>query len=368
MNNSTGPIVVIIDSLMCGGAQRLALLDINELVRRKIDVRLITLKPERVGDSMSQDCLLADDAWVFIPFLSPLSLRAWWRLWRVLYAWKPSSIITHLWFSNVVGRIASICTSARSRLAFEHNVYDGVYHEWQYALDRQLARFTTRIIAVSHSVRESLLKHRFSESKVLTIQNCIDQSAYQTIPTPDTNIRASLGISPEECVLICVGRLVYQKGIDVLLRVFATLPSGILVLVGDGKERKNLEELITKLHLDDRVRVLGTRRDIPDLLRMANIFVLPSRWEGLPMVILEAMTAGIPIVASAVNGTLEVLTDKETAYLVASESESDLREALVTLMESPEKRKIISDAAKKKSAKYSIQQHVDRLLEQCETS
>lgn len=362
--SSQGPIVVLVNSLMRGGAQRLVIHDVNELYARGIDVRLITLEAERPRDSMMEECLLPSANRVCIPFPSFLSFTSWRNLYIVLREIRPRAIITHLWFSNTVGRICAMLARIPTRIAFEHNVYEGIRHRWQYMVDRFLANHSTYVVAVSDAVRQFLQAHDIPGVRIQTVRNAIDLKPPSHM-LPRAELRQSLHLSLQELVLVCVGRLIPQKGIDILLRVFATLPEGKLIIVGDGSERSTLEEMIQDLHLGDRVQLLGTRKDIPDLLRMADIFVLPSRWEGLPMVILEAMAAGLPIVASAVDGTREVLVNEEMALLVQAESETQLRQALERMMRDQELRRTFQERVLKEIQNYSVTRHVDRLLELC---
>jgi glycosyltransferase involved in cell wall biosynthesis len=133
-------------------------------------------------------------------------------------------------------------------------------------------------------------------------------------------------------VIGSIGRLERQKAYDVLIRALAGLPGARLVLVGDGPERPALERLAGDLGVADRVAVTGWRPDARLSLAGFDVFALPSRWEGLPLVILEAMHAGLPVVATDVGSVAEAVRDGRTGLLVARDDVEGLRGALGRLL------------------------------------
>lgn len=140
--------------------------------------------------------------------------------------------------------------------------------------------------------------------------------------------------------LISVGRLVAWKGIDGLIETIASLPYVGLVVVGDGPERKNLEALARQLGVDQRVYFAGQipRAEVPAYLRACDLFVLNSRYEGLPHTVLEALAAGLPVVATAVGGTPEILRDGENGRLITVGDTNELSDAIREVLEMPTSR------------------------------
>jgi glycosyltransferase involved in cell wall biosynthesis len=150
--------------------------------------------------------------------------------------------------------------------------------------------------------------------------------------------RAELGLSEEDRVLVCVGRLSRAKGQRHLLRALALLapqfPRLRCLLVGDGEERAALEALAQELSLGPALRFLGSRDDVPELLSLGRAFVLPSEWEGLPVALLEAMAAGLPCVATRVAGTAEVIREG-SGLLVPPSDPAALAAAIRSLLLDP---------------------------------
>jgi glycosyltransferase involved in cell wall biosynthesis len=128
---------------------------------------------------------------------------------------------------------------------------------------------------------------------------------------PTTNFGNNLSAP----VVLTLARLDRQKGLPVLLHAASLVPDAVFVIAGEGPERPALEALRTELDLEGRVQLLGQRDDVSELLARCDLFVLPSLFEGLPLSLLEAMAAGKPVIATAIAGTLEAVTDGETGLL-----------------------------------------------------
>jgi starch synthase (maltosyl-transferring) len=178
-----------------------------------------------------------------------------------------------------------------------------------------LSRCVDRHVAVSRHVA-SRLRERFgvADSKVRVIPNAVVLGE----PEPrSARLRAEVTGDERRPLVLTVARLDAQKGLPYLLDAAAAVPDAVFAIAGDGPERAMLEARARTLGLEDRVRFLGHRRDVPALLAASDVFVLPSLAEGLPLSVLEAMAVGIPVVATAIGGTDEVVHDGETGTLVA---------------------------------------------------
>jgi glycosyltransferase involved in cell wall biosynthesis len=183
----------------------------------------------------------------------------------------------------------------------------------QHAL---LTRCVDRHVAVSQHVA-ARLRERFGvpDTRIAVIPNAV--AIVDPVP-PSAQLRAELAGSDGTCpIVLAVARLDPQKGIEHLVRAAAEVPGAIFVIAGDGPDREGMEALARSLGVDRRVRFLGHRRDVPELLAACDLFVLPSLYEGLPLSVLEAMAAGIPVIATAIGGTDEVVRNGETGTLVA---------------------------------------------------
>jgi starch synthase (maltosyl-transferring) len=195
-----------------------------------------------------------------------------------------------------------------------------------------------RHVCVSQDVAAfSAARGRLPVSKICVIPNGVDAARIAEAPRADLT---QFGIPPASRTLLFVGRLDPQKGPFVLLAAVKDLlprhPELQVLMVGDGPLRENLRAWVVKENLQSRIHFAGRRNDVPSLLRAADLFVLPSLWEGLPNVVLEAMAAGIPTVASRVEGISDLLVDRRTGLIVPPNSPPDLGEAIEEILADPQ--------------------------------
>lgn len=161
-------------------------------------------------------------------------------------------------------------------------------------------------------------------------------------------------------VLLAVGRLHPQKGFDVLLRAFAALPPHLacwnLWIAGTGDARADLQQLAAELHVSERVRWLGFVESVETLYRAADLFVQPSRYEGMSNALLEAMASGLPVIATdTCPGALELVVDGETGRIAPGESPAGLATTMEELMDSPSRRRTLGDAARSRSRAFRLE-------------
>jgi len=180
--------------------------------------------------------------------------------------------------------------------------------------------------------------------------------------------RKRLGLSGGGLVFGAVGRLEEQKGHVYLLAALPALmreiPDLTVLLVGEGREQERLKRQVRDLGLERTVRFLGTRRDLPEIFRALDLFVQPSLWEGLPLALLKAMGAGLPVVATRVSGSREVIGDGVNGCLVAPGDPEALARVLLELARQPEARRRLGAAARRTvAAQYSLDAMLTRLEE-----
>jgi glycosyltransferase involved in cell wall biosynthesis len=182
-----------------------------------------------------------------------------------------------------------------------------------------------------------------------------------------SELRKRLGFGDGTRVLLCVGRLSHEKGHADLVRAFprmrelaGNLPLR-LVLVGDGPERPRIEELCRRLNLTDIVRLVGQQNDIGPYYGIADVFVLPSLSEGCPNVLLEAMAAGVPVVATAVGGVPEVVTSRRDAILVKKNDVAALASATSELLKDQQLRNYLVRSARQVVAQKSPQAYFESI-------
>jgi glycosyltransferase involved in cell wall biosynthesis len=205
-----------------------------------------------------------------------------------------------------------------------HGGAASVLYQWA---ERLLRPLTTATVCVADSERRTgLAAHTCDEHTTVVIRNGVGPAASQ-----------AGGARSERPRLVSVGRLQAPKDTVTLVRALAALRGRPFeaVLVGDGPDRPAVEEEVKRLGLESTVELLGERDDVPQLLGTADVFVLSSHSEGLPMSILEAMAAGVPVVASNVGGVPEVVVDGDTGLLVPPGDPKSLAAAIERLLEDP---------------------------------
>lgn len=224
------------------------------------------------------------------------------------------------------------------------------------------------VISVNSSTHENLLAWQPGlANRSVVIKNCIGAGANpKGIQLDRERLLAQIdpSIGSDTTLMLFASRLHHQKGVDVLLSALVELKRSdyICLIAGTGEEREKLEAMATSLGLTDRVRFLGFRSDVPELLRLSHFMVLPSRYEGMPLIILEAMAAGCPIIATSVDGTAEVLRDEISALLVSPDDASMLSRAISRYLESASLRDTLAEQARLDSEDYSADNIARQLL------
>ncbi|MFN8632548.1 MAG: glycosyltransferase [Chloroflexota bacterium] len=293
---------------------------------------------------------------------SPRDPGAFLRLVRLLQHERPDVVHTFLIAAGIYGRLAAFAAGVPLVLAAEQNVYE--QKPRRHALmERLLALRTYRIVACCEVVARFYQQQvGVGPSKVAVIYNAV---RFERRPdaADQRAARAALGLPPDAFVLGTLGRLTEQKGQRALLqtvaRLLPSIPSLYLFLAGIGPLREQLEAEAAALGIADRVRFLGLRRDRATLYAAMDAFVLPSRWEGLSLALVEAMGAGRAVVATAVGGNPEVVTDGRTGLLIPSGDADALTDALASLAADPERRAALGEAAASEArARFSIERHV----------
>jgi glycosyltransferase involved in cell wall biosynthesis len=227
-----------------------------------------------------------------------------------------------------------------------------------------------RILAISESVRTELLESGASPAKVLTVPAPVHVGLYARASAD--GIRESLGLPASALVITTVGHAVPVKGWDILIRAYAQVaaqaPESRLLLVGstaDGDEvetTRSLRSLAEQLGVLDRVVFPGRRSDIPRILAGSDIFVLPSRSEGRPFALLEALAAGLPCVVARVGGIPEMISHNENGILFEREDASGLAAALGSLMSDSQLRSRLSAGGRTTAERFGLREATDAML------
>ena len=200
----------------------------------------------------------------------------------------------------------------------------------------RIVELADRVICVSEGVRASFPSFGVAQRKVRAILNGIRP---RRVRANRLALRRELGLSSSSRIALTVGRMTEQKGYDRLVRAAPSIVSGapdiVLVWVGSGPLEAELRAVVREADLEARVRFLGRRRDVPALLAASDLLVLPSRFEGLPLVVLEAMAAGLPVVGTRACGIVEAVVDGETGRLVDGSDIDALADAVLDTVRDP---------------------------------
>jgi glycosyltransferase involved in cell wall biosynthesis len=228
-------------------------------------------------------------------------------------------------------------------------------------LKRFGTRWIDRVITVSENNRTHLNRiHGVPPGKI--------RVTHIGIPEPDAEgdveLRSELGLSGDAVLLVTVGSLEARKGHDTAFKALAQLPTRVhLAVAGEGELRHMLEETAAALGIVGRVHFLGARRDMPGILRSVDIMVHPSRMDATPYVIVEALAAGLPVIASNVYGIPELIEDGVSGLLVPPDHEAALARAVASLVDDSERRRRIGEAARVRfETRFTIQTHVRKTV------
>jgi L-malate glycosyltransferase len=245
---------------------------------------------------------------------------------------------------------------------------DGPPSRKRQMVNQLFGRVPARIYAVSHDLRQHMIAEGFPATRVDVIYNGVEPGT----PPPeyrDSDKKALLGLTPTDLVVGAVGRLDPVKDLPTLLAAFrqvaTAVPNARLVLIGDGPERHAVAQLIADLELTDRVTVTGYRRDVRELLPALDVYVNTSVFEGVSLTILEAMAAGLPVVATRVGGTPEVVVHGRTGLLVPPRDPSGVAGAIHDLLRDARQRAALGRAGR---SRVEQQFSIDRMVGEYESA
>ena len=269
------------------------------------------------------------------------------RLRDFLYECQPDIVHTFLLTGSLYGRFAALMARVPVVIGTEVNVYERK-HALHARAERWLMRDTDAVVASAESVRDFYIRQvKADPAKVEVIYNAVDWAQLQATVSRD-EMRASVEVPAGAPLLTIIARLTEQKGHRILLDALARtdLAHAYLLVVGDGPLRDVLERQVANLGLSARVRFLGARRDLGNILAATDVFVMPSFWEGLPLAMVLAMGAGLAVVATRVAGIPEVVQDGVTGLLVPPGDSGELGAALSRVVNGDTTRVLLGQAAR----------------------
>jgi glycosyltransferase involved in cell wall biosynthesis len=281
-----------------------------------------------------------------LPLRRRISLTAHWRAFRALVALfraeRPDMVHAHMPISGFLARMAAWWAGV-PRIAYTcHGFWFNFPGGWPrkavgFAMEWLAARVTDPFLTVSEAEARDARRLHIHRGAT-AIGNGRDPARFHPDPDARQRIRAALRIPDTQVVVLAVSRLVWHKGYPELAEAMAALPDAALWVVGErlpSDRGPDMQALLQAAPLGDRLHMFGYRDDIPDLMAAADIFTLPSRFEGLPMSVIEAMLTGLPVVAANVRGPAEQVAPEETGLLVPAADAPALTAALARLVADP---------------------------------
>lgn len=285
---------------------------------------------------------------------------------RLILDFQPDVVHSHMVHANILARVCRLATPMARLISSAHNSNEGgKLRMLAYRLTDALADISTNVSeeAVAAFVKAKAVR----PGRMVAVHNGIAADAFVFNAAARARIRQELLVHDNCRLILAVGRLHEAKDYPNLFHALTHLPvNGLtyqMFVVGDGPLRGNLEALAVKLGIADRVRFLGVRRDVPDLMSAADVFVLPSAWEGFGLVVAEAMACERVVVATDCGGVREVVG--EAGYLVKPQDAKALAQALQTALQLPTiQRAALGRAARQRVVElYALDAVVDKWLQ-----
>jgi glycosyltransferase involved in cell wall biosynthesis len=270
---------------------------------------------------------------------------------RIVRATRADIVHTHLVHADLYGAVAAKLRGARL-VSTKHN--DDPFRVGPFRhVERGLSQLADRVITITDALRDfNVERVGVDPAKVETIHYGLDE-------LPDAwGVNPADNVPGDARVLLAVARLTEQKAVDVAIRALPLLPDDtVLVVLGEGPDRDTLEHLTRDLGIEHRVFLLGRVPDVAAWLRRATVFVHPARWEGFGLAVLEAMLAGLPVVASRVSSLPELVVDGETGVLVQPDDPSALALGIARALE----QRNLGDAGRERAHReFSVARMAER--------
>jgi glycosyltransferase involved in cell wall biosynthesis len=280
---------------------------------------------------------------------------------------------THTSKAGFTGRLAAYLSRVPVII---HTPHGHIFHDYHgrtltrffIHLERFAARLSDRIVVLTdRGAEEHLARGIGRPHQYVTIPSGVDIQALRTQAPPREQSRKHLGWKKGELYLLGIGRFVPIKGFDIALEampyVLKAVPEAHLVLIGDGPERPALERAVRELAVHDKLTIVESSERVVPYISAADVLVTPSRNEGMGRVIVEAMSLGLPVVATRVGGIPNVIADGDSGSLVAPENPPALAKALIELLQNPHKRAELGKCGKKRAELFSLPKMESLLLQ-----
>jgi len=353
-------VLQLIEGLNLGGAETKLMELVTHMDRDRFETVVCSLG---MGDRIKEEFEKLGVEFVTMARKQRVDLGLIFRVAKLIREKQIDVVMTTLFYADVLGALAGVFSKPKAVFSWETISAPEWLLTHRLLVYRFAMRFCTRVISVSHATAKWLIDKRgVPRDKVVVIPYGVNLDLYRAGENPE--LKQKLGIEPDARVVGVVARLHPQKGhrylIEAAKSIVAKYPKTKFIIVGDGELRAELEKLGRAQNVEKNFMFLGFRKDVKDLMRVFDVFCLPSLYEGLPNVVLEAMATAKPVVATAVDGTPELIVDGETGYLVPPGDPQALAEKISSLVANQElARRFGSNGLKRVKAEYSLEKQVE---------
>jgi len=366
------PVLTFLSNFLIGGTERQVVNLVKNHDRSRFEVHLACFR--RAGPLLREvdnsDVALSEYPITTLPSLKTLAQQG--RFIRYLRAHRIRVVHSFGFYANIFAIPAARIAGVALVVASIRDTGDHLTRA-QKALQKSVCRAADRVLVNAQAVRDVLVDAGYDPKRITIIRNGIDVDRFNGLPS-DPGVRASLGLPGAGPLVAVFARLNRLKGLEYFLDAAALLVNRFeharFLIVGDSissEYREELEMRARALGLGERIVFAGFRDEIPQLLSEVTISVLPSLSEGLSNVVLEAMAAGVPVVATAVGGTKELIEDGVSGLLVPPRDASALAQAIGSLLADPERGARIGragrEAARERFSLQSTVEQTERLYE-----
>lgn len=331
-NNKKIKICYLITGLNVGGAEMMLYRLIEKLDKTRYDIKVISIIP--LGKVAEKIKKLQVEV-ISLEMRSKYDVFVILRLVDLLKKIKPVILHSYLFHANFLGRVAGKIAKVPIIISsIRNSKFGGKVRELALKYTDKYSDATT---IVCQAAANRMIKRRVvSKEKLHVIYNGIEPELYYSNKNSKLELRKKMNIPLERKIILSVGRLQYQKGYPYVIQsAFELKKRGydfLWLIAGEGELRPQLDKLVREYDLEDCIQFLGIRDDIPELMCASDIFVLSSLWEGLPGVVLEAMAAGLPVVATNVGGTPELVENGKNGFLVPPRNSLLMADAIEKIM------------------------------------
>lgn len=365
----------LVDSLGAGGAEALVV-TFARAVHRSPEARQLQLTVACLSGGDGVNAQRLREAGIPTLDLGARNLRdvrAFRRLLAHIREQKIELVHAHLTYSAIWSAIASRMTGVPAIASLHVSptatraLQDSVRHRVSTGIRDGIMRFilnrwSTAIVTVSAALRDDYVARGLASAKLRVVHNGIDLDRFRR-PHAESRARMEreLGLPPDAPLIATVAVLRPKKGIEVLLEAARSVKGAYFVIIGDGPKREEWNELAATLGIAERIRWTGYRTDVETLLAGCDLFVHPSVDDAFPTVLLEAMAAGLPVVASRVGGIPEIVTPGVTGQLVPAGDAASLAAAIGSLLADRERMRAMREAAQTDAHRFSTEAWIGRL-------